>query len=381
MMMRWRSSVHAIRHIEVNQHITPKPSFSHPKLLIRPRASDIDGDLSLKESQGKEEKTPIRSYSLHYKQINQLEDRGTSTSASEHAMPNEEVTPASTSNRLARDQATQTEDAAADESDGIGFSSIREEAVKLKEALARAQNALKQAESSLESLETLPSAQPLSPLLPPFFLSRIPYNIISTLGLVGFVASASTPGTTVHSLFYLIQTSCLVMAMGAALVASHAFGIVVQWIFAAVGGISVAAWGLQKGSLSRSGAIAAAAVGGITLGCSMRFGATLLAFFFSSSKLTQYKQEVKESIDDQAKKGGQRDWIQVSLNCPHHPFHDLSPIPLCNQHINHQRCFATPYYRLSLRLHTDTSWAAWTCPSALWPATLLSHGGLKLPLP
>jgi uncharacterized membrane protein len=43
----------------------------------------------------------------------------------------------------------------------------------------------------------------------------------------------------------------------------------------------------------------------------LRFGATLLAFFFSSSKLTQFKEELKEGLDEDAKKGGQRDWKQV----------------------------------------------------------------------
>ena len=35
------------------------------------------------------------------------------------------------------------------------------------------------------------------------------------------------------------------------------------------------------------------------------------SLFFTSSKLTQYKEEMKEALDDQTKKGGQRDWVQV----------------------------------------------------------------------
>jgi uncharacterized membrane protein len=43
----------------------------------------------------------------------------------------------------------------------------------------------------------------------------------------------------------------------------------------------------------------------------LRFGTTLLAFFFTSSKLSHFKEDLKASIDDRAKKGGYRDWIQV----------------------------------------------------------------------
>ena len=51
-------------------------------------------------------------------------------------------------------------------------------------------------------------------------------------------------------------------------------------------------------------------VGTATRGCSLRAGATLLAFYASSSKLTTLKEELKE-VDDEFKKGGQRDWVQV----------------------------------------------------------------------
>lgn len=51
-------------------------------------------------------------------------------------------------------------------------------------------------------------------------------------------------------------------------------------------------------------------VGAATLGSSLRAGATLLAFYMSSSKLTTLKEELKE-VDEEFKKGGQRDWVQV----------------------------------------------------------------------
>ena len=59
-----------------------------------------------------------------------------------------------------------------------------------------------------------------------------------------------------------------------------------------------------------AGAIAAVLVGAATLGSSLRAGATLLAFYASSSKLTNLKEELKE-VDEDFKKGGQRNWVQV----------------------------------------------------------------------
>jgi uncharacterized membrane protein len=61
-----------------------------------------------------------------------------------------------------------------------------------------------------------------------------------------------------------------------------------------------------------TGALAAIFVGATTLGPSLRAGMTLLAFYLSSSKLTTLKETLKE-VDDDFKKGGQRNWVQVTL--------------------------------------------------------------------
>ncbi|MEW5311050.1 MAG: hypothetical protein WDW38_002796 [Sanguina aurantia] len=134
-------------------------------------------------------------------------------------------------------------------------------------AMARAHAALAKAESSLDSIESLQSASPPGP----------------------FEESLSRA-----------KAFGLVVAVALAMLGCHAFGLGWQWLGATAGGVS--------------GAIAAAFVGAGTLGCSLRFGATLLAFFFSSSKLTKYKGELKEALDDSSKKGGQRDWVQVMCN-------------------------------------------------------------------
>lgn len=52
-------------------------------------------------------------------------------------------------------------------------------------------------------------------------------------------------------------------------------------------------------------------VGVGTLGCSLRLGASLLAFFFSASQWSHWKEDAKASLDDSSRKGGQRDWKQV----------------------------------------------------------------------
>jgi uncharacterized membrane protein len=59
-----------------------------------------------------------------------------------------------------------------------------------------------------------------------------------------------------------------------------------------------------------SGALAAVAVGATTLGASLRAGATLLAFYLSSSKLTRLLEE-RKATDEGFKRGGQRDWVQA----------------------------------------------------------------------
>lgn len=93
----------------------------------------------------------------------------------------------------------------------------------------------------------------------------------------------------------------------------HAFHAASQAIGGLFLALVVAARGYKKRSLSASGAVAAVAVGWATLAPSFRAGMVLLAFFFSSSKLTQLSDEDKAVADDH-KAGGQRDWVQVACN-------------------------------------------------------------------
>lgn len=159
-------------------------------------------------------------------------------------------------------------------------------AADLAKALAQAQAALVSAEQELGAMEFRDDGAPGLP----------DPRVVAFLGAV--------------------RSAVGLAALGAAMVASHAFGLGVQWAAAAVGAAAIAGWGLSRGALSRSGAAAATLVGLGTLGCSLRFGAMLVAFFISSSKLTAYKEELKEGLEEGARKGGQRDWKQARAAPP-----------------------------------------------------------------
>lgn len=78
---------------------------------------------------------------------------------------------------------------------------------------------------------------------------------------------------------------------------------------------SLLSWhGLRKRSLSKSGAMAAWAVGFLSFLASLRFGLLLIAFYQSSSSLTKLKGAYKKTLEEGHKEGGQRDHVQV-LSC------------------------------------------------------------------
>eukprot|EP00268_Persea_americana_P044996 TRINITY_DN4565_c2_g3_i1.p1 TRINITY_DN4565_c2_g3~~TRINITY_DN4565_c2_g3_i1.p1 ORF type:complete len:289 (+),score=36.97 TRINITY_DN4565_c2_g3_i1:128-994(+) len=77
---------------------------------------------------------------------------------------------------------------------------------------------------------------------------------------------------------------------------------------------AIAIRALKRKSLNLSGAFLGFLVMFMHFYVSYRFGALLLVFFFTSSKLTKYGEEKKRIIDADFKEGGQRDWIQVLAN-------------------------------------------------------------------
>ncbi|KAG2501334.1 hypothetical protein HYH03_001125 [Edaphochlamys debaryana] len=168
------------------------------------------------------------------------------------------------------------------------------DAAEVSAALARAQAALERAETSLDDIQRLSSS-------------------IDAAALAS-LARATAPPTRWQKLLSLARSLIILGSLAVAMLATHAFGLGVQWAGAAAGAALIAGWGLRSGSLAPSGAAAAFVVGCGTLGASLRMGATLVAFFLSSSKLTAYKHEMKEGLEENAKKGGQRTWVQVLCN-------------------------------------------------------------------
>ncbi|KAL1823863.1 hypothetical protein DCAR_0311877 [Daucus carota subsp. sativus] len=89
---------------------------------------------------------------------------------------------------------------------------------------------------------------------------------------------------------------------------------ITQPVIAVLISSAIAARSYKKKSLDLSGALAGFLVMTIHFAVNYRFGAMLLVFFFTSSKLTKFGDEKKRKIDPEYKEGGQRNWLQVLSN-------------------------------------------------------------------
>lgn len=87
-----------------------------------------------------------------------------------------------------------------------------------------------------------------------------------------------------------------------------------QPLIAVLISLAIAASSYNKKSLDLSGAFMGFLVMTIHFAVNYRFGAMLLVFFFTSSKLTKFGDEKKRKIDPEYKEGGQRNWLQVLSN-------------------------------------------------------------------
>ena len=161
--------------------------------------------------------------------------------------------------------------------------SVSEERGKevVDEALKKVQEAIVKAERTVETIESLPSAR----------LPTMLDKVKKALGPVSKLAFLLLYCRTIHSL-----NSSTIQVIGGSILA-----------------FLVAIRGYRKSSLSPSGSIAAIVVGAATLGSSFRAGLVLLAFFFASSALTKLGDENKD-VEEDHKKGGQRNWVQVLSN-------------------------------------------------------------------
>ncbi|XP_034699094.1 protein PGR [Vitis riparia] len=88
----------------------------------------------------------------------------------------------------------------------------------------------------------------------------------------------------------------------------------IQPIIAILFSAAIAIRSFRRKSLDLSGAFAGFAVLTIHFGVGYRYGAMLLAFFLTSSKLTKFGEEKKRLVDADFKEGGQRNWKQVLFN-------------------------------------------------------------------
>ncbi|GLC41178.1 hypothetical protein PLESTB_001529800 [Pleodorina starrii] len=235
------------------------------------------------------------SYSEYYRQINTPFARASPGADSRAAAPtSEDFLDSQAPPTAAPSSSTTSGPAATSDGGAAPAAGAPADSAEVAAALARAQAALQRAETNLDDIQRLSSSLDAAAL--------------------ESLRAAARPAGRWAALLAVARSAATVAGLAVAMLASHAFGLVVQWVGAAAGAAAIAGWGLRRRSLAPSGAVAAFLVGFGTLGASLRFGATLVAFFLSSSKLTAYKEELKEGLEENAKKGGQRTWVQVFCN-------------------------------------------------------------------
>lgn len=107
--------------------------------------------------------------------------------------------------------------------------------------------------------------------------------------------------------------------------------VIIRVIVALVISLGLAYHGKRKKSLNSSGSIAAIFVGFSTFAVSYRFGFLLIIFYYTSSKLTKVKEDIKAKLESDYAKGGQRNWIQVFANSILATLASISFIVICGE--------------------------------------------------
>ncbi|KAE8741148.1 hypothetical protein FOCC_FOCC013310 [Frankliniella occidentalis] len=87
-----------------------------------------------------------------------------------------------------------------------------------------------------------------------------------------------------------------------------------RWLASTLIPLVIVLHALRKKQVSTSGAALGSVIAFILSLASYSFLACLIAFFFSSSKATKFRQEKKKKLEEHFKEGGQRNWVQVLCN-------------------------------------------------------------------
>uniref|UniRef100_A0A8D8TA40 Transmembrane protein 19 n=2 Tax=Cacopsylla melanoneura TaxID=428564 RepID=A0A8D8TA40_9HEMI len=87
-----------------------------------------------------------------------------------------------------------------------------------------------------------------------------------------------------------------------------------RWLAATFIPIVIAIWGLRRKSLTLSGALLGLVVGFVLTISSYGFLSCLMVFFITSSRVTKFRSNIKQKIEEDFKEGGQRNWVQVLCN-------------------------------------------------------------------
>lgn len=88
-----------------------------------------------------------------------------------------------------------------------------------------------------------------------------------------------------------------------------------RWLFSILMPMMLMAYALKKKSVCKSGAFLGIIVAFILSIANHAFFACLVVFFFSSSKATKFRSQIKKKFEKDFKEGeGQRNWIQVFCN-------------------------------------------------------------------
>ena len=88
----------------------------------------------------------------------------------------------------------------------------------------------------------------------------------------------------------------------------------IRLCIAGVLSIALALHGYRKRSLNLSGACAAVCVGFVSFAVSYRMGTILIVFYYTGSKITKVREDIKERLEADYKVAGQRNAMQVLAN-------------------------------------------------------------------